>query len=163
MADTPPTAPQTTRWAVFKKKKVWIPIAVVLVIGLIGSLGDNKEADTKNAASTKPTITQAPPKVTTTQAPKAPKVTTFADTKEAKSSGLACRQFRATAGDAQKGILTNDELRKKLKEVNENAIIGTPAVQLAAQHSLAGITSGDAADFGVAVKEMDSACTTAGH
>lgn len=75
-------------------------------------------------------------------------------------SGLACRHFRNIAGDAAEGILTDAELREKLKEVDDNASIATPEVAAAARDMLAAATSGSG--LGDAVTAMGEACADAG-
>lgn len=79
-----------------------------------------------------------------------------------ENSSLACDHFRNIAGDASSGILTDAELREKLKEVDDNASIATVRVRNAARRMLAGATSGSS-DFEAAIREMGAACAAAGH
>lgn len=79
-----------------------------------------------------------------------------------ENSQLACDHFRNVAGDASEGTLTDQELREKLKEVEDNAVIATEEVQEAATAMLRAITQGDAEALSQAVEEMDAACTDAG-
>jgi hypothetical protein len=70
----------------------------------------------------------------------------------------ACRHFYNVAADA--GILSTEELRGKLQEVNSTASSGEDrAVRDAARDLLSAITNGDVADFESAVSDMDEACT----
>lgn len=80
-----------------------------------------------------------------------------------EGSGLACDHFRNIAGDVSKGLLNDTELRGKLKQVNDDAAIATPAVQAAAEHMLRAITAKDNADLTTAIGEMGDACSAAGH
>lgn len=80
------------------------------------------------------------------------------------SSDLACDHFRNIAADMSAGIMTVDEFREKLKEVEGNASIATPRIQEAATELLAAVTAGDSGDrFSAAVSEMGAACSEAGH
>ena len=80
-----------------------------------------------------------------------------------RESRLACNHFRNVARDVGRGVLTDVELRKKLKEVDDDAVIATPQVRSAATAMLAAMTTGTASDLLEAIGEMDSACSTAGH
>jgi hypothetical protein len=77
-------------------------------------------------------------------------------------SSLACDHFRNTAGDIAAGLLTDVEMREKLKEIHDNAAIATPEVQSAAQGMLAAATSGDVRKLGREVGRMSRACSKAG-
>jgi hypothetical protein len=77
-----------------------------------------------------------------------------------KASGLACRHFRNIANDAD--VLTDAEIREKMKEVHDDANIASPAVRTAAREVLAAITSGTNAEFATAVERLDRACEAAG-
>jgi hypothetical protein len=82
---------------------------------------------------------------------------------ESKSdqSSLACDHFRNVAYDAGHGLLTIPELRNKVKEVYDDAIIATPEVQVAARNMLASVTSGDLSASDVTA--LGNACAAAGH
>lgn len=80
----------------------------------------------------------------------------------ADDSSLACDHFRNIAADVSAGVLTDAELRDKLKEVYDNASIATPEVREAAREMLAALTAGDVDAFSVAISDMDAACTAAG-
>lgn len=78
-------------------------------------------------------------------------------------SSLACDHFRNVSRDAGAGILSQPELRDKLKEVNSSAS-GAPAdVRSAAQRLLAAITRDDTTAFSSAATDMDKACAAHGH
>ena len=119
-----------------------IIIAVVVVLTIIGGT-----AGKKNTA-------------TNASAPGAP--TTVADDANDQSS-LACNHFRNIMGDVQQGILTDAELRSKLTEVKDDAIIGTPAVKAASVHMLSAMTTGTTDELLTAVGEMAAACTASGN
>ena len=60
------------------------------------------------------------------------------------SASLACQHFRNVAADYSDEILTMDELRDKLKEVDGDAQYSTePGVASSARAMLAAITAGD--------------------
>jgi hypothetical protein len=73
-----------------------------------------------------------------------------------------CEHFRNVASDAPQGILTDQELREKLREVDDNAVIATDAVRQGARDMLAAITSGTAREFSRAIRRTDRAWTAAG-
>ena len=79
------------------------------------------------------------------------------------SSRLACSHFFNVANDASAGILTEAELREKLKEVNNDAQVSdVSGVRNAAREMLSAATSGDADAFTEAVTDMGDACRSAG-
>lgn len=78
-----------------------------------------------------------------------------------RGSRLACNHFRNIANDVGLGILTDEELRDKLKEVNSDDNIATPEVQSAATDMLA--TAGDDSGLAAAVGAMDDACGESGN
>lgn len=80
-----------------------------------------------------------------------------------ETSDWPCEHFRNVAGDVNAGILTDVELREKLKEVRERAVLGTPEVQEAATALLAAATSGVVADVRAGFARMDAACAATGH
>lgn len=73
-------------------------------------------------------------------------------------SSLACDHFRNVLRDAGDGVLTEPELRTKLKEVEGNANIASPAVQNAARQLLAAATSGTSQQVQDAAAQMLTAC-----
>jgi hypothetical protein len=77
-------------------------------------------------------------------------------------SRLACEHWRNVMRDVRDGVLTDAELRAKLKEVDGSTAIATVQVQEAARRMLAAVTQGDAEAFAAAVSEMDAACTASG-
>jgi hypothetical protein len=79
------------------------------------------------------------------------------------SAELACSHFRNVSGDAADGLLTDAELRDKLKEVHEDAQVSEePGVADSARRMLAAATSGDTAELELAITAMDQACSDAG-
>ena len=77
-------------------------------------------------------------------------------------SSLACNHFRNVLGDVQDGVLTDTELREKLKEVESNASIASPGVQTAARQLLAAATSGSSEEISAAGGKLLAACSVAG-
>jgi hypothetical protein len=78
----------------------------------------------------------------------------------ATNSSVACTHFRNVLGDAD--VLSDAELREKLKEVEGNASIASPAVQAAARQLLAAVTSGTSGDVQAAATQMVTACAVSG-
>lgn len=78
-------------------------------------------------------------------------------------SSLACDHFRNVASDGAQGLMTDEEMREKLKEVYDNSIIATADVRDAAREMLASSTSGDMTGLRRAAKDMDRACTASGN
>lgn len=72
---------------------------------------------------------------------------------------LACNHFRNVSNDAAGGLLTNQELREKLKEVNKDAAIASSAVQEASREMLRAATANDSQALRVAINKMDQACS----
>ena len=79
-----------------------------------------------------------------------------------QSSRLACTHMRNVARDYSSGLLTWLELRDKLKEVYDDAIIATPEVYVASRDMLAAATAIDLDELASAVEAMNEACTAAG-
>jgi hypothetical protein len=80
-----------------------------------------------------------------------------------EASFLACSHARNIAGDIQSGILTDAELRSKLKEVHDDSAGASYDVQTAATAMLAAATSGSTGDMGIAMADMNSACSATGN
>ena len=78
------------------------------------------------------------------------------------SASLACDHFRNVAGDASDGLLTDAELREKLKEVYDNSIGAAPEITAAARDMLAAITSGTNQEFTRSIRAMGKACADNG-
>jgi len=78
-------------------------------------------------------------------------------------SSLACDHFRNVHRDIADGIYTDEELREKLKEVDDNAIIATPKVRRAARQLLSAVTVGTIKDVARGLDRMSDACSEAGH
>ena len=75
----------------------------------------------------------------------------------------AYAHFRNIMGDTTTGVLSDDEQRTKLKQVNADAAIAPAPVRAAATEMPAGITTGTGNDLLNAVGKMDSSCKSAGH
>lgn len=86
------------------------------------------------------------------------------DTPEGDASAqLACTHFRNIVDDASAGILTDAEIRDKLKEVYDKAYVSsTRGIADGARELLAGITTGTTSDFETALDSFSSACTRVG-
>ncbi len=79
---------------------------------------------------------------------------------EDRQSRMACTHFRNIANDAE--LMTDAEIRAKMREVHDDASIATPAVRSAARDALAAITSGTTAEFESAITRLSAACSAAG-
>lgn len=138
----------------------WSVVLALVVAGIIGAAAGSSQqqqtGSTGNASSAAPVQTRAPEKPQQSEAEKK-----LAEDK--RHSRRACEHFRNVMGDVRDGVLTDAELRKKLKEVHGNASIGTAQVQDAAREMLAAITQDDSDSLIEATKQMDAACKAAGH
>lgn len=83
------------------------------------------------------------------------------DSGGSSDSMLACSHFRSVAYDASEGLLTDAELREKLKEVYDDSIIASPRVQKAAQRMLREATAGNLSAG--AISAMGAACEAEGE
>jgi len=76
---------------------------------------------------------------------------------------LACMHFRNVAADYSDGVLTIDELRDKLAEVEDDASVSEePGIASAARAMLAAITQGDMDGLAEQIPQFDAACKIAG-
>ena len=74
----------------------------------------------------------------------------------------ACDSYRAIQVDINAGVLTPDEVRTKMQNVNKDAqYASTPAISAAVTEVLAGLTQGSSLTGPAA--DMESACTSIGH
>lgn len=135
-----------------KWKWLWVGLGVFVVLGAIGNLMDGDEAAQEAAPETAPQDTAGEPVAEP-----------LAEVTEHRESRLACDHFRNIAADVNAGVLTESELREKLKEVESDSLIATPAVRSASIRMLSTITQGETDAFGQAVRDMDAACESAGH
>lgn len=75
------------------------------------------------------------------------------------SARAACGHFHNVAVDYTDGVLTREELRGKLRQVNDTAQASeVAAVREAAREMFAAVTSGTQGEFDAAVRSMSSAC-----
>lgn len=80
-----------------------------------------------------------------------------------RESSLACNHFRNVMDDVNDGVLTSSELRGKLQEIEDNAIIATPEIQAASLEMLRAATQDEGPAFLTAASNMHQACEAAGH
>lgn len=140
------------------KRKTAIGAAVLLVAAIAaGATGDQPDPGPQTES------TVAEPTVAATATAPAPEPTAAEPTDDPANdqSRLACGHFRNVAGDAD--VLTDAELRDKLKEVHDDAVIATDRVRLASRRMLSAVTAGNVDEFRAAVDEMDAACAAAGY
>lgn len=75
---------------------------------------------------------------------------------------VSCRHFRNIAGDAS--MLTDAELREKLKEVQQSASVAeSDELRAAAQEMVVEITRGTTSEFEDAVSRFGSECSRLGY
>lgn len=75
---------------------------------------------------------------------------------------LACRHFRDAANDYSDGILTMDELRGRLVDVDDDAQLSDePGISSNARRMLAAATAGNESDLADAVTAFNAACESA--
>lgn len=78
---------------------------------------------------------------------------------EDASAELACTHFRNVAADVSDGLLTDQEMRGKLKEVNDTASVSEYLpVRKAARNLLASVTTGTTDEAVRAIEKMGEAC-----
>lgn len=137
-------------WRGFRNLPLLVQIVIGVTIlavlgGLMGEPQEQEQGQTDTAQATAPSPEPSPTPTDTTH----------------EDSSLACDHFRNVASDASDGLLTDTELREKLKEVQGNAIIATQEVQGAAKAMLRAFTqrTGEVR----AIQAMDKACSKAGH
>ena len=77
---------------------------------------------------------------------------------------LSCDHFRNVASDISKGLLTDAEMRTKIKEVYNDAWISTsPNIASSATAMLSADTAGDATALKTAFSDFGAACAAIGH
>lgn len=75
----------------------------------------------------------------------------------------ACEKFRIVADDVRAGVLTDSELRERLKDIyDEGRFADNKEIADASERMLAAVTTGTEAEGATAVEDMDAACTAAG-
>jgi|GEM_PF-2635934 len=125
-------------------KKMLIGAAIVAAIIIAIAIGGGSKSSTDTSTST-----------TTT--------TTATDAADAGAS-LGCDHFRNITSDAAKGLLTDAELRDKLKQVYSDAEVSSNSgISSGATEMLSAITSGDTTAFTTAINDFSAACTAVGH
>ena len=142
-------------------------VVAVIVAAALTTGGCSLPAPTARAAVTAtPTATHSAPPVTPkpTPTPVAPKPAPApAKPKADASAELGCGHFRNIMGDVSAGILTDAELRTKIKEVYDTAYVSENAgIPDAARAMLAAITADDSNAFVAAVTAFDGACRAVG-
>jgi hypothetical protein len=81
------------------------------------------------------------------------------ETKGDASARLACGHFYNVLGDVRDGVLTDFELREKLREIHDTARVSeTPGIASSAQAMLAAATTGTSSDVLDAASRMVDAC-----
>ena len=86
------------------------------------------------------------------------------DTSDTPDSSLACDHFWNVIADINDGILTDEEVRQKLKEVRDNAAIASSEVQESATELLASMTGPmDRQKIRSASQNMSEACISEGY
>jgi hypothetical protein len=138
-------------WVDMKLRQAVVLIAVVLAV-IAGGCSSSEGGSAQPASS--PVATKSSP---------SPVAASSSSNDGDASSRLACSHFFNVASDASAGVLTDAELREKLKEVNNDAKVSDVAgVRNAARAMLAAATSGDGDAFTTAVTAMGNACRAAG-
>lgn len=151
-------------------------VVAVIVAAALTTAGCSLPAPTaRTAATATPTATHSAPPATPTPTPTpvAPKPTPTpvapkpapapAKPKADASAELGCTHFRNIMGDVSAGILTDAELRTKIKEVYDTAYVSENAgVPDGARAMLAAITAEDSTAFLAAATAFDGACRAVG-
>jgi hypothetical protein len=80
------------------------------------------------------------------------------------STRVSCEHFRNIMSDVAQGILSDAELRDKIKEVNESASVSERAdIRAGGVAMLRAMTTGTTEDLLTAAGEFDTACDRAGQ
>ncbi len=133
------------------RKALFITVVALIVISLIWAFGGGESTPSSSPSAGSPSAGS-------------PSASSSSGRDGDASSRLACSHFRNVAGDASAGILTDSELRQKLKEVNDTAKVSdVSSVRRAAQSMLSASTSGSLDSLSSAVSSMDSACKSVGY
>jgi hypothetical protein len=140
-------------WRFYRRRSVKTQIIIATLIVAVSVTAGLLQPDPSGVASiTSPAPALQDEPATVTQAEPA-------QDKGDASAQLACTHFHNIRGDVQAGILTDAELRKKLKEVYNDAWVSeTPGVAPAATAMLRAITQGDETEFPSAVANFIAAC-----
>jgi hypothetical protein len=141
---------------------------VLFIIGIATADPPTETATQQTAApTTAAPATAAPESTATTQPPTtaAPTTETPETQPEADAATQAsCRHFRNVMGDAGQGVLSDEELRDKLKEVNDSASVSERAdIRAGGVAMLRAITIGDSDELLKAATQFDKACDRAGQ
>lgn len=153
-SDTPDGKPWWRRW--------WGITAIALgILIVIGAASGEPDTDGEPAAAESPSVEAVETADPVEEVADEPEPTETGPAQH-RESRLACSHFRNVMGDASDGVLTDEELREKLREVDENAAIATAEVQAAARSMFATVTSGTVEEFTAAVEDMHEACLDAG-
>ena len=75
----------------------------------------------------------------------------------------SCREFERVGSDATKGILTDAELREKLKKVQSRGSTAEPDIRDASTRMLSSLTQGDGPGLSQAMADMIAACDKVGY
>lgn len=75
----------------------------------------------------------------------------------------ACTHFRNVVSDGAAGLLTDAELREKLKEVNSSASSAELSIRRAGTNMLSAVTRGDTDGYVAAGTQMLAACIEHGY
>jgi hypothetical protein len=123
-----------------RKKLILAAVAALIIISAIGA----------TASGNKTTPSAASAAITTTPVADAP-------------AQMGCDHFRNVMSDVAAGLLTDSELRTKIKEVYDSAYVSTnTGIAPAATAMLAAITAGDSNALTTAIKDFGTACTDLG-
>jgi len=77
---------------------------------------------------------------------------------------VSCGDFRSVMADFGSGVLTDAELREKLKEIDRSASVSEHAdIRTGARSMLAAVTGGDVDGFFAAASKFDAACDRLGQ
>lgn len=74
-----------------------------------------------------------------------------------------CREFVRVANAASQGILTDTEIRDKLKPVQSRGSTAEPEIRAASTRLLATLTQGQGPEFSKAIEDLITACKQYGY
>lgn len=151
-------------WTRFRGWPTWLQAVAWVILGVVVLSVFTTDEGKETAVQSQPTTSTTEGTTTTAREPEVTTTTTTQPEPESpqqhRDSRLACVHFRNVVGDAD--VLSDEELRDKIKEVHGDAVIATPGVEAAAREALAAITADDVEAFGVAIRRLSDECAAAG-
>lgn len=147
----------------YRRKRYVIPAAVIGVLVLLIALDPGPEDESEPTADTEPVESVPEPSGSEPEPPPEPEPGPDPEPEPEQRDDLvaesACRHWRNVLDDTRAGVLTDPELREKVKEVHADARhADAPEIASASEELLAAATAGDADRFRRAADRFNAAC-----